>query len=462
MNSKSVLSIAELAGGRLGGAGEGRATGVTTDSRSIQRGELFVALRGEKFDGHDFLASVHKSGAAAAIVEKVDAALPELPQIQVANSLVALQRLAKGYRAELNLKVVGITGSNGKTSTKEMVAAVLSERFSVVKTEGNLNNHIGVPLSILRASSKHEVAVLELGMNHAGELQPLVEMINPDVGVITNIGVAHIGFLETREAIAREKAVLAEGVPSRGTVVLNANNDFTPWIATRCKAQVIQAGLGMGDVQARDIVPDQEGEAFTITDASGSIRAKVPVLGQHMVLNAAMAVAVGRALGLSLEECASGLIRTSIPGGRMQFRKLGTIFLLNDAYNANPDSVVAALKTASRLPLQGRRVAALGQMGELGQESLPGHRRVGSTAAELGFGLLVTVGPEARHIAEAASGSGLKEAVAVTTHEEAIEVLNRSLKCGDILLVKGSLSSRMDRVIDGLERKENPAKWRGP
>jgi UDP-N-acetylmuramoyl-tripeptide--D-alanyl-D-alanine ligase len=437
-------------------------TGVTTDSRSIQRGELFVALRGEKFDGHDFLASVHKSGAAAAIVEKVDAALPELPQIQVANSLVALQRLAKAYRAELNVKVVGITGSNGKTSTKEMVAAVLSERFRVVKTQGNLNNHIGVPLSILRASSKDEVAVLELGMNHAGELKPLVEVINPDVGVITNIGIAHIGFLETREAIAREKAVLAEGVSPQGTVVLNANDDFTPWIARRCKAQVIRAGLGMGEVQARDIISDQDGEAFMITDASGWARAKVPVLGEHMVSNAAMAIAVGRALGLSLEECASGLTRTSLPGGRMQFRRLGAIFLLNDAYNANPDSVVAALKTASRLPLPGRRVAALGQMGELGQESLPGHLRVGSAAAEFGVGLLVTVGPEARHIAEAASSAGLKEAIAVTTHEEAVEVLNRSLQSGDILLVKGSLSSRMDRVIDGLERTENPAKWRRP
>jgi UDP-N-acetylmuramoyl-tripeptide--D-alanyl-D-alanine ligase len=462
MDPKSIFSISELAGGRLRGDGNGMVTAVTTDSRTIHRGELFVALRGEKFDGHDFLRSAQQSGAEAAIVERVDPALPELPQIEVADCLAALQRLAKGYRDELSLKVVGITGSNGKTSTKEMVTAVLGERFRVVKTEGNLNNHIGVPLSILRASSKHEVAVLEVGMNHAGELKPLVEMARPDVAVITNIGIAHIGFLESREAIAREKAVLAEAVPREGVVILNANDSFTAWIATRCQARIVRAGLETGDVQARDIVHHQDGEAFTIADESGRTQAKLPVLGEHMVLNATMAVAVGRALGLSLEECVSGLRRTSIPGGRMRFQRLGALFLLNDAYNANPDSVVAALKTASCLPLPGRRVAALGQMGELGQESAPGHLRVGSAAAEFGFEFLVTVGQEGKLIAEAAASSGLKDVVAVTTHEEAVEVLNQHLRSGDILLVKGSLASRMDRVIDGLERTGNQAKWRGP
>ncbi|MGA8659024.1 MAG: UDP-N-acetylmuramoyl-tripeptide--D-alanyl-D-alanine ligase [Chthoniobacterales bacterium] len=462
MDPKSIFSISELAGGRLRGDGNGMVTAVTTDSRTIHRGELFVALRGEKFDGHDFLRSAQQSGAEAAIVERVDPALPELPQIEVADCLAALQRLAKGYRDELSLKVVGITGSNGKTSTKEMVTAVLGERFRVVKTEGNLNNHIGVPLSILRASSKHEVAVLEVGMNHAGELKPLVEMARPDVAVITNIGIAHIEFLESREAIAREKAVLAEAVPREGVVILNANDSFTAWIATRCQARIVRAGLETGDVQARDIVHYQDGEAFTIADESGRTQAKLPVLGEHMVLNATMAVAVGRALGLSLEECVSGLRRTSIPGGRMRFQRLGALFLLNDAYNANPDSVVAALKTASCLPLPGRRVAALGRMGELGQESAPGHLRVGSAAAEFGFEFLVTVGQEGKLIAEAAASSGLKDVVAVTTHEEAVDVLNQHLQSGDILLVKGSFASRMDRVIDGLERTGNQAKWRGP
>lgn len=461
MDPKSIFSIAELAGGRLHGTRDGMVTAVTTDSRTIRRGDLFVALRGEKFDGHDFLPSAHRSGAAAAIVERVDLALPEFPQIQVTDSLAALQRLAKAYRDEWSLKVVGITGSNGKTSTKEMLAAVLSERFRVVKTEGNLNNHIGVPLSILRASSKHEVAVLEVGMNHAGELKPLVEMVKPDVAVITNIGIAHIGFLESREAIAREKMVLAEGVRNDGVVILNANDSFTAWIAARCRARIVRAGLEIGDLQARDIVHHQDGEEFTIADESGCTRAKLPVPGEHMVLNAAMAVAAGRTLGLSLEECASGLRRTVIPGGRLRVQRLGALFLIDDAYNANPDSVVAALKTASCLPLPGRRVAALGRMGELGQESVPGHRRVGSAVAEFGFAFLVTVGDEAELIAEAAARSGLKDVIAVTTHEEAVEVLNGYLQSGDVLLVKGSLTSQMDRVIDGLERAENQAKWRG-
>src|ERR1700745_486123 len=243
MEPKSLRQIAVATGGAVWGPEETMVTSVGTDSRSSTPQELFVALRGERFDGHEFIEAARQRGAAAALVENVSSEWRNFPQIQVADSLQALQRLARAYRAELSLRAIGITGSNGKTSTKEMVAAVLGEKYAVTKTEGNLNNHIGVPLSILRADSNHQVAIWEFGMNHIGELAPLVEMAKPGYGVITNIGIAHIEFLGSREAIAREKAVLAEHIPPTGVVVLNADDEFSDWIVERCSARTIKTGI---------------------------------------------------------------------------------------------------------------------------------------------------------------------------------------------------------------------------
>ena len=238
---------------------------MVTDSRSIRKGEFFVALRGEQFDGHAFLPAVWEAEAAGALVSEVNLRLSGLPQIEVPDTLAALQRLAKGYRSELRLKAIGVTGSSGKTSTKEMIASVLRERFSVAKTVGNYNNHIGVPLIRSRGELRGRgFGVFEMGMNHAGELAPLCEIARPDVAVITNVGMAHIGHLGTREAIAKEKAVVAEAIPAEGIVVLNANDEFTDWIAARCQARVIRAGLNLGDLQARNIEHSDKGANFTL------------------------------------------------------------------------------------------------------------------------------------------------------------------------------------------------------
>ena len=215
-------------------------------------GEFFVALRGEQFDGHAFLPAVKEAAAAGALVSDVNADLNGFTQIEVPETLAALQRLARAYRTQLRLKAIGVTGSSGKTSTKEMIASVLRERFSVIKTIGNYNNHIGLPLTVLGASSADDFGVFEMGMNHAGELAPLCEIARPDASVITNIGMAHIGHLETREAIAAEKAMVAEAVPAEGFVVLNANDDFTDWIAARCKARVVRAGFNRGRRQGAE------------------------------------------------------------------------------------------------------------------------------------------------------------------------------------------------------------------
>jgi UDP-N-acetylmuramoyl-tripeptide--D-alanyl-D-alanine ligase len=462
MDPRTFEQIAALVGGKLHGAGAGTVTKVVTDSRLIRAGEFFVALHGEQFDGHAFLPAVKKAAASGALVSHVNSDLNGFTQIEVPETLAALQRLARAYRNQLPLKAIGVTGSSGKTSTKEMIASVLSERFPVLKTIGNYNNHIGLPLTVLAASCADDFGVFEMGMNHAGELAPLCEIARPDASVITNIGIAHIGYLETREAIAGEKAIVAEAVPVEGFVVLNANDDFTDWIAARCKARVVRAGVNRGDVEARNVVESVRGATFTLAHRGRSIMVSLPVHGEHMVANACLAAAVGLEFGLTLEECATGLAKTTIPGNRLKIQHLGPLLVINDAYNANPDSMVAALRTVTQLSVKGRRVAALGRMGELGKESEVAHRRVGRVVAEFEFDYLVTVGDEARLIAEAANAAGLKSTKQADTHEQAIEALLDYLEPGDLLLVKGSLSSAMDRVVHGLEAFFEQAKWRSP
>jgi UDP-N-acetylmuramoyl-tripeptide--D-alanyl-D-alanine ligase len=462
MDPKSLQKIAEMAGGKLHGPADGEVTSVVTDSRSIRPGEFFVALRGDQFDGHSFLPAVKVAGAAGALVSDVNDQLTGFTQVEVSNTLVGLQRLAKAYRTKLWLKAVGVTGSSGKTSTKEMIAAVLSEKFSVVRTVGNLNNHIGLPLTVLRASGTDDVGVFEMGMNHACELQPLCEIVRPDAAVITNVGTAHIGYLGSREAIAAEKSVLAESVPAEGFVVLNANDEFTDWIAARCAARVIRAGLNRGEVRAQNIGQSLAGTKFLLSSGSQTTEVLLPAHGEHMVANACLAAAVGLELGLTVAECAAGLAKTAIPGNRLRLKTFGQVIVINDAYNANPDSMVAALKTATQVGSKGRRVAALGRMGELGNESEAAHRRVGKAVADLGFDYLVTVGNEARLIAEAASSAGLKSATEADTHEQAIEALLKYLEPDDVLLVKGSYASAMDRVVIGLEASLEHAERRSP
>ncbi len=462
MDPKSFREIAEMAGGKLHGTATGGVTTVVTDSRSIRPGEFFVALRGDQFDGHRFLPAVKVAGAAGALVSEVNDQLSGFTQIEVADTLLGLQRLARSYRTELRLKAVAVTGSSGKTSTKEMIAAVIGEKCSVVKTLGNLNNHIGLPLTVLRASRRDDVGVFEMGMNHAGELQPLCEIARPDAAVITNIGTAHIGNLGSREAIALEKSVVAESAPAKGFVILNANDDFADWIAARCKARVIRAGLNRGEVRAHHVEQGLAGTKFLLSARSQTTEVRLPVHGEHMVANACLAAAVGLELGLTLVQCAAGLAKTAIPGNRLRLKALGQMVVINDAYNANPDSMVAALKTVSQVTSKGRRVAALGRMGELGNESEAAHRRIGKAVADLGFDYLVTVGNEARLIAAAASSAGLNSVTEADTHEQAVEALLKYLEPDDVLLVKGSFASAMDRVVNGLETSFEDAVRRSP
>ncbi len=449
MDALPLHRIAELAGAIIErGSGETIIERISTDSRTIKPGELFVALRGENFDAHDFLQPVAERGAAGAVVsESVSVPLPErFAVLHVTNTLTAYQNLAANHRKSLPLKVLGITGSNGKTSTKDFAASILGRAFRVTKTEGNFNNHVGLPRTILEANRTHEIAVWEFGMNHPGEIATLARIASADTAIITNVGIAHIEFMGSREAIASEKGALAETIGKSGFVVLNADDEFSAGIAKRTSARVILAGVNAGSVRAIDIEQSANGSEFTIIEDAHRSRAQLPVPGLHMVQNAMLAVAAARAFGVSLEDCAAGLASAPLAKARLQIREINGVQFIDDSYNANPDSMKAALRTLVELDAEGKRIAVLGKMFELGNESERGHREVGETAAALGIDYLIAIKDD--EIARAAQSAGLEKATTVRNATEAAEALSEIVSPGDLVLIKGSRSARTELVLE--------------
>jgi UDP-N-acetylmuramoyl-tripeptide--D-alanyl-D-alanine ligase len=451
MNPLPLSQIAQLAGGSISSGDQTVVVNkVSTDSRTLKSSELFVALRGENFDGHNFVESAAQIGAAGAIVESTwNGEIPKnFALIRAKDTLQAYQDLAANYRKSLTLKVVAITGSNGKTSTKDFTAAVLAHRFRVAKTEGNFNNHVGLPRTILEATSADAIGVWEIGMNHPGEIATLAKVAAPDLAIITNIGVAHIEFMGSRERIAEEKGALAEAVGTEGTVILNADDPFTASIAARARGRVILAGTNSGSIQAAEITQSGTGTDFTILEGAHRCRAQLSVPGLHMVQNALLAIAAGRIFGLSLEECAAELAAAPLTRARSQIKDIGGVQFLDDSYNANPDSMKAALRTLVELDADGKRIAVLGEMRELGDQSERGHREVGETAAVLKIDQLIAIGDIAAAIADAAGQAGLRKTSIVKSTSEAAEVLGEIAAPGDLVLIKGSRAARTEEVIE--------------
>lgn len=429
--------------------------GITTDSRLEKPDGLFLALRGDRFDGHRFIADAAARGSLGAIVER-ESILPLLPSnfalIEVDDTFAAYQHIAARYRQTLSAKVIAITGSNGKTSTKDFTAAVLARRFRVLKTEGNLNNHIGVPRTLLEASAADEMIVLEIGMNHPGEIAPLAAMAKPDIAIITNIGTAHIEFMGSRAGIAQEKGSLAAAVGKNGCVILPADDEFSSTIAARTTATVFMVDAKDGEgLHAETIEQTFEGSHFTLVFKDKRAPAFIPVPGRHMVTNALLAVAVGQVNGVPLEECAMALSDTRLTKGRMEQKSVLGFQVLDDSYNANPDSMVAALKTLALMPTIHRRIAVLGKMGELGPSSDAGHRRVGEAAAREHIDFIVAVGPGAALIIQGAIEAGHQQSLVVSGTEQAAEWLYANARHGDIILIKGSRSAAMEHVLITLE-----------
>lgn len=448
MDPLSLTEIAEMAGARVMKGDDALITSISKDSRTAGPGDLYVALRGANFDGNEFAADALARGASAVLVDSPEAASRlDGPVLLADDGLAALQRLAGAWRQKLALKAVCITGSSGKTSTKEFTAGVLGTRYRVVRTAGNLNNHIGVPLSILAASRSDSAAVWEVGMNHAGEIAPLSALCRPDIAIITNIGVAHIENLGSRDAIAVEKGHLAEAVGPEGVVILSADDDKSDSIAGRCRARVVRSGMGGGEISAASLVESDTGCAFDVMHGGDRFPARIPANGEHMVRNALLALAAGIELDIPLQEGISGLAGTNLVAGRQQRRNVGGVIFLDDTYNANPDSMEAALKMLRALPGAGRRIAVLGMMGELGSYATEGYERTGRAAAA-GADILVTVGPEAAGSAAAARAAGLGRIHEVGDTRSAALMLKNLARPGDVVLVKGSRSARMETVIE--------------
>jgi UDP-N-acetylmuramoyl-tripeptide--D-alanyl-D-alanine ligase len=460
MDPLTIEQIAEFAGVvSLRGQGNEVVRNLNTDSRTVRPGELFVALRGEKFDGHRFTEDAVNRGAIGVVIEAnwTGKVPPSFALLRVPDTLLAYQQIAAQYRRSLGIKVVAITGSNGKTSTKDFTASVLSRRYHVTKTAGNFNNHVGLPRTILQASIKDEVGVWEIGMNHPGEIAPLAQIARPDIAIITNIGVAHIEFMGSQEAIAQEKGDLAASLGAEGTLILHSADEFAQRIAQRTNARVMFAGIDEGEVQARDIAQTANGAEFELLEGAHRCHAVLPVPGLHMVQNALLAVAAGRLFGVSLEECAAGLISAPLTKARLQIKTIHGVQFIDDSYNANPDSTKAALRTLAELEAGGRRFAVLGQMLELGRESRRGHQEVGELAASLGIDCLIAIGRDSAEIAAGAESAGLATSKVVSGPEEAADLLCENAHPGDLVLVKGSRSARTERVLEEFAKRHQEA-----
>jgi len=422
---------------------------IVTDSRNILPGDVFVALAGDKFDAHHFIPQVISAGAAAIVVNRVDSGweMGDCAVIVVPDTLLALQDIARGYRAWHQPLVIGLTGSNGKTSTKDMTATIMARKFTTHATLGNLNNHIGVPLTLLALKDGDECSVVEMGMNHPGEIKTLVDIALPDAAIVTNVGMAHIEFMGTQDAIAWEKGTLPANVHSEGIVVLNANDAFTPLIARHCQATVYTAGTNTGDVRAFDLRPGPEGTRFKLDFAGEVVETFLPVIGDHMVGNAALAACMGWAHGIAPAEIADALSKAELTGGRMQTKTVQGILFIDDSYNANPDSMKAGLSSLSAQAGRGQKIAVLGRMGELGAHAAEGHRGVGEYAASLSLSAIYSVGDEAAQITDAARAAGHAGTHHFQSHEACAAHLKKMLQPGDAVLLKGSRSAGMEKII---------------
>ena len=436
---------------------------VNTDSRQAQAEDLFVALTGERFDGHEFIGEVAQKGAVAVVVErgcKLNPP-PDCAVIQVENARRAFGQLGAAYRKDFSLPVVAVAGSNGKTSTKELIAAVLRQKFATLWSEASFNNDIGVPATLLRLEKSHQAAVFEAGTNHPGELTPLLRMIQPQFGVITNIGREHLEFFGDLAGVAAEEGTLAELLPADGKLFLNGDNEWTDRLVRRTRASVVRVGLGEGnDWRACDLRVDKQGVKFRVAGPQAEFGGeyRINLLGRHQVVNSLFALAVGAELGLSRAEMERGLAECQPAKMRLQVWEWSGVRVLDDAYNANADSMVAALQVLQELPCKGRRVAVLGDMGELGAHSENAHAEVGRRAAELGVSQLITVGKMAGVMAQAARDAGLNRVIELAEVEAAVPALKSFLKAGDTVLLKASRASRLERITQALRVGDNGRK----
>jgi UDP-N-acetylmuramoyl-tripeptide--D-alanyl-D-alanine ligase len=457
--------IAEVCGAEIiGGVAGMEIKSVCTDSRTAKAGDLFLAIKGDRFDGHDFINEIAAKGVAAVVVEKSKVqslkskATTGVAVLAVDDVRQAFGKIAAAYRRQFDLPVIAVGGSNGKTTAKELVASVLCQKFSTLWSEASFNNDIGVPATLLRLEKSHQAAVLEAGTNHPGELVPLVKMIAPKFGVITSIGREHLEFFGDVAGVAQEEGRLAELLPADGKLFLNGDSEWSDKIAARTKAKIVSVGLGeKNDWCAKKVRLDKSGVTFQVAapkeEFCGGYR--INLLGQHQVANGLFAIALGAELGLDRAEIQDGLVACPPPKMRLNYFEANGVRVLDDSYNANADSTIAALETLCGLPLQGRRVAVLGDMAELGAHSAAAHAEVGRRAAELKLGQLFAVGKMAAVTAKAARDAGLLRVFEFVEVEDTIKVVRVFLKPGDVVLLKASRVARLERIAEMLRSEKS-------
>ncbi len=466
LEMKNALNINEILSASKGRLVRGdkklSITGVSIDTRSIKNGELFIAIKGDSFDGHDFLEQAFANGAAGAVInefqiEKAARSIEDSskPLIAVSDTVWALQEIAAFHRQKYTISLCAVTGTNGKTTTKEMIARILSQRLFIVKNEGNLNNHIGVPLTLLRLKKNHQAGVIEMGMSGLGEITRLCEIAQPNIGVITNIGPAHLEGLGSIENVIKAKAELLEFLSESDTAVINADDANSLKAASKMRGRVVTFGIEYGaDVRAINIKADESGKtSFTIQKGKEGIGIILPMLGRHNIYNALSAAAAALLFNFDLEDVKAGLEKFEPFKMRSELRLLNSgLRIINDSYNANPASMEAAIMLLSNFKNSGRTFAVLGDMFELGDYAEEAHLNTGRKVVDSGINYLIVMGSFSKFIVTGAVEAGMIEdnIFVCNDHQEALNILNRHAKAGDTILIKGSRKMAMEKIAEGL------------
>ena len=444
-----------IGGKNSSGVGDEFFRGVSIDSRTLKKGELFVCIQGDRFDGHNFIKEAQDKQAAAIVLSeesemgRVRGKAPAV--IRVKNTLKALQELALFYRKKMPVKVIGITGTNGKSTTKEMTAAITEKKFKTIKTKGNLNNHIGLPLNIFDLSKTDEIAVMEMGMSAAGEIKRLAEIAKPEIGVVTNISEGHLVHLKTLKKVQAAKGELFDSLSEKETAIVNADDPLVLELAKSVRAKVITYGIYKGaDIKAENICPmDREGFKLSVNFSGKNIPMCIPFLGECNIYNALAAIATSWSLGIAPDDIKQGLMAAKLLANRFEVSEHRGVTIINDSYNANPRSMKEALKILAKYKCKGRRFFIVGEMLELGDLSKPAHKALGVDVAKYSIDYLVTVGDLSSHVAKSAVASGMnkKNTAIASGYECAVAFIKKHSRSGDCLLVKGSRGSKMEEVV---------------
>jgi UDP-N-acetylmuramoyl-tripeptide--D-alanyl-D-alanine ligase len=445
----SAQNLADISA-RSSSPAEDIAQGYSIDSRTVGTGEIFFAVKGDRFNGHDFVQSALENGAIAAVVrsDQVQRYGDKDRLLVVEDTLAALQMLATAVRKVWGKPLVGVTGSAGKTTTKEAIAHVLAARFRVLKSEGNFNNHFGLPLMLLKLEPEHDVAVIEMGMSHSGEISALAKIAQPEIGVVTNVAPVHLEFFDSLAGIARAKYELIESLPANGTAVLNADDEYVSQFGRDFKGRVILYGSApTADVRAENVEScGTQGTRFDIVTVGGREPARVPLVGAHNVLNALAAVSVALGRGLKMPEAVAALATLKPADKRGQVLQVGNITVINDCYNSNPKALNAMVDALANMKA-GRRIVVAGEMLELGPAGEAMHREAGKHLAEKKIDVLLGVRGLAEAMVEGARQAGAK-ADFVATPEEAGDWLARETRDGDVVLLKASRGVKLEKALE--------------